>query len=322
MPEPYERYVVKKGDTLSGLAGRFLGSPLEWPRIHVLNNRPFAIAMNGRRIKDPDLIYVGQKLLIPRTFEYPQSWHVMPLSPRQAGQPERLGDAVKNIPFPFTGAYHLDDIPLAAFGGPGFEGTVKFWGKVLIMLAHPPSLAEVGNAGLEMVNKSQASRVLTLLLSEAKVTWDEKTNKITYTCNMIANSSFAGGPSTCIGVAVASDKPIPALRGEIRYPKLTGSIHGHQYAALDVKIVIEIQPHAPAGGPLSQPDRAYDNAPATNSAPSLAQRVAKVTLTIVILVAAVVEVSYFFSLRALAAEGATPLPLLFSPGGMRLQTSI
>jgi len=49
-------YVVQKGDSLSKIAGEFYGKPMDYPRIFEANREV---------IKDPDLIYPGQKLRIP-----------------------------------------------------------------------------------------------------------------------------------------------------------------------------------------------------------------------------------------------------------------
>ena len=54
-PEP-RIYIVQKGDTLSKIAKQFFGSSSEWRRIHEANRD---------RIKDPDLIQPGWKLVIP-----------------------------------------------------------------------------------------------------------------------------------------------------------------------------------------------------------------------------------------------------------------
>ena len=55
-PAKGEDYVVKEGDTLSGIAKEFLGSEVEWRAIADLND-----------IKDPDRIFVGQNLRLPST---------------------------------------------------------------------------------------------------------------------------------------------------------------------------------------------------------------------------------------------------------------
>jgi len=53
--DPDATYTIKKGDTLWDLAFSFLGNPFEWQRIWEIN--PY--------IKNPDLIYPGDRLAIP-----------------------------------------------------------------------------------------------------------------------------------------------------------------------------------------------------------------------------------------------------------------
>ena len=54
--EKVEYYTIISGDTLSKLAKRFYGKASDYPRIFEANREV---------IKDPDLIYVGQKIRIP-----------------------------------------------------------------------------------------------------------------------------------------------------------------------------------------------------------------------------------------------------------------
>ncbi len=51
-----EYYTIAKGDTLSGIAKRFYGNAMDYP---------FVFEANREVIKDPDLIYPGQKIRIP-----------------------------------------------------------------------------------------------------------------------------------------------------------------------------------------------------------------------------------------------------------------
>ena len=56
MPDRPVEYSVKAGDTLSHLADRFYGTALKWTRIYEANREV---------IKNPDYIYIGQKITIP-----------------------------------------------------------------------------------------------------------------------------------------------------------------------------------------------------------------------------------------------------------------
>lgn len=51
-----EYYVIQKGDTLSKIAQQYLGNAAAYPKIFEANREV---------IKDPDLIYPGQKIRIP-----------------------------------------------------------------------------------------------------------------------------------------------------------------------------------------------------------------------------------------------------------------
>lgn len=59
LPEKSKTHVVKKGECLWYIAGYedIYGNPLKWPLIYKANKD---------KIKDPDLIYPGQVLAIPR----------------------------------------------------------------------------------------------------------------------------------------------------------------------------------------------------------------------------------------------------------------
>jgi len=55
-PAPVEYYVIQKGDSLSAIAQRYYGNAKDYPRIFDANREV---------IKNPDLIYPGQKIRIP-----------------------------------------------------------------------------------------------------------------------------------------------------------------------------------------------------------------------------------------------------------------
>lgn len=86
-PDPPSRYVVVKGDTLWGIATRFLQSPWHWPKVWKLNEQ----------IKNPHLIYPGDTLVLGHDGDRP--WIGLDeviLSPR--ARDESRGDAIPTVP--------------------------------------------------------------------------------------------------------------------------------------------------------------------------------------------------------------------------------
>jgi nucleoid-associated protein YgaU len=60
-------HVVQRGDTLSSIAGHYLGDPTRYPELFEANSD--RIQPDGRRLTDPNLIVVGWNLVIPATQE-------------------------------------------------------------------------------------------------------------------------------------------------------------------------------------------------------------------------------------------------------------
>jgi len=58
-PEPRKFHIVSRGETLSSIACRYYGPPGQWRKIYNANRS---------RIKDPDKVQPGTKLIIP---DYP-----------------------------------------------------------------------------------------------------------------------------------------------------------------------------------------------------------------------------------------------------------
>ncbi len=90
--QPYD-YIVQPGDTLERIAAKWLGAGSEWPRL---------VEANRSRIKDPNLIQPGLKLLIPPPRE-PASASHNSVSGRRV--PLTSGTRLPNTPSRLVRAY-------------------------------------------------------------------------------------------------------------------------------------------------------------------------------------------------------------------------
>lgn len=62
-------YTVQSKDTLWDISQHFYRTPLLWPQLFAYNNRESSIEQTGTVIFDPDLILIGQTLVIPTEKE-------------------------------------------------------------------------------------------------------------------------------------------------------------------------------------------------------------------------------------------------------------
>ncbi|HET6421148.1 MAG TPA: LysM domain-containing protein [Geobacteraceae bacterium] len=237
-----QRYVVKNGDTLWNLADKFLGAPTEWPRLYAFNNEPEVVRITGRRIEDPDLIFAGQTLLLPILPGLSRPKPAPSSGLRSLKQPAKLKDKVQTTLVPFMVKYNLDDLLPIVYEGPAFKATIRLSGDLVVSLANKVPLFYVTNKCLEWSYKAQTDELVSQLISEPDLSWDRKTNKISYGCNFVTKSTTPNAPHSSIGIVVASDKPVPVLKAEICYPTLKGMINGSSYLAMNSKAVIEIEP--------------------------------------------------------------------------------
>ncbi|WP_126447131.1 LysM peptidoglycan-binding domain-containing protein [Sulfuricystis multivorans] len=87
-PDAPERHIVVPGDTLWGIAAKFLKDPFRWPELW---------KMNAEQVRNPHRIYPGQVLILDLSGGQPQlKLATLKLSPKVRA--EALGEAIPAIP--------------------------------------------------------------------------------------------------------------------------------------------------------------------------------------------------------------------------------
>lgn len=206
MPSP--RHVVKKGETLWGIAQTSLGDGARWPRIWRYNNRPAVIKVTGKGIPDPDLIYIGQVLLIPKAPQQPISRKATAVALPPAGTVPAATPAATATPGgPSTGTgplsrqlpevrspisikYRLDDLKFPPIVRPGVIMEVRMTGDILLMTQKTyPAVYVTQRREVELQVTSQANRAFGTLFNDTRLVYDSRENRLTYRSMFVTQSS-------------------------------------------------------------------------------------------------------------------------------------
>ncbi len=244
-----QHYIVKKGDTLWGIAAKHLGSPFEWPRLWRHNNRKDVVAITGRSIPNPDLIYPGQKLLLPIDTSLTLRTSNLRKSPSAVTSKESsLNKQLENIKTPISIRYNLDELKMSTMVYPNAIVEMKMSGNVLLTSNQSFPITYVTNKrSIETKISQQANHAFGKLISDIKVSFDEKTRAVKLGASLISSSNTPNVPTTAVGVEISSNSPVPKLKYEIRLPKLNGNIGEFSYVAANATIVLEITPTGSGG---------------------------------------------------------------------------
>ncbi|XQW86451.1 LysM peptidoglycan-binding domain-containing protein [Thalassotalea piscium] len=238
-----KEYIVKPGDTLWDISTKYLGSPWEWPRLWRFNNRKEVIAITKRPIVNPDLIYPGQKILLPILDKKitPRKDAGKPQVKPHTPFPEPLNKQLPKITSPISLSYRLEDITQPPIILPNAIVEVKMTGSVTLSSVEKyPVNYVVNDKKLETTITTQANHAFGALLGETKLAFDEKTKKLTLGSKIISKSSTPNAPSSAVGIELSSNSPIPKLKYEIRLPQLKGKINQFNYVAEKVTFILEV----------------------------------------------------------------------------------
>jgi hypothetical protein len=330
-----ERYVVTKGDNLWRIAARTLGSGKEWPRIWRYNNRREVVRVTGRALPDPNLVRIGQVLLIPKlpgtsvgraedehlAGDLPAAVepHVTPppsTQPRPPvpGKPEsRLSTSTRS---PIAFKYRMEELrwPPQDVGTAIIE--IRMTGDIIFMTkkAYPATfITSRGEVEAQLVR--EANYAFGKLMSDTRFVFDPVEKRVTFRSMLVTQSDTPNMPCSAIGVEMSSNSPFPKLRAEIRIPKVEAAFGIFRYSAIDAKVVIEITPKPPQTPPLSTQPRAVPisvpvEEPATNWARWIG--LGLVVTAVCVVVATIVEDIFT------AGAGTLDDPPSFAAGGAAL----
>lgn len=270
MSRNHTLYTVAPKDCLWDLADRFYGKPTLWPMIFEYNNLPHIIEATGTRILDPDLILIGQNLMIPK-IELAERYgsHGLDQVKRNvsqarqehkdkgAAQQQHIRRIQQDQPQPKNGeamargrakyiarpAYEIDlgNTTLAATKGPGFSLSAKLSGKLLLQDTRPShiDISVNGINNLKASSKHQTETAAGKLISDLKFDVDLKNRSVKLSGGLAAQSNIKGAPLVKMEAGV-NNLGQPILKGSVTYDVVKGKLPHYTVLGEKVTFVIEI----------------------------------------------------------------------------------
>lgn len=218
-----KRYVVQTGDSLWSIAGANLGDPLRWPEIFEHNNRPNVAVSTGKKIANPNLIFIGQTLYIPLALPKPgtRTAPQRPVPPtarpapaQDARQPARR--SIRSAPL----QYRLDDLPTITIASPTHIATVKLSGLITLQSKKTLDYVTFSQKGFEIQVKREADHALGRLVTNTLVGVNERTGEITFEAGITSHANHPNALSMTAAAGVSSTTGLPVLKGKITAPPI------------------------------------------------------------------------------------------------------
>lgn len=231
-------YIVKKGDTLWDLAGKYLDDPTRWPEIWHFNNREYSSpkikskVKPSRYIDNPDLIFIGQHILIPVGDNHRQA---IKSSPQEKGNTPAKS-RVRMIPF----KYELGTKIFEAYLPGGFKATITIKGSITIQSEKTVDWLEFNKEGFEVKVAREYETPLNQLVSEYNLGVNEKTKQIDFSCGVTVNSKTPYATKYQSKVSIDPLSGLPKYTTTIMYPEIKGKLNNYFYIANGFSVEIEI----------------------------------------------------------------------------------
>ncbi len=233
-------HIVKAGDTLWDLSQQYLQDPKRWPEIWHYNNDAFVRlpAANKMRpsvaIKNPHLIFIGQKLLVPRNLI--RKTDQIPLSPAKGKS--KAATNVKSIPIKYSvnSREYLQALP------GGLIAKVKLSAELTLQSLKAIPFIELQNneINIKAAIKRENELAVNKLLSDFTVGLNPKTKQISFESQITVNSgeSYQQIWSTKVTLDPITGQPIYTV--SIKFPEIKGRLGNQAYLASHYQIDIEI----------------------------------------------------------------------------------
>jgi LysM repeat protein len=233
-------HIVKAGDTLWDLSQQYLQDPKRWPEIWDYNNDAFVRlpAANKMRpsvaIKNPHLIFVGQKLLVPTKMMKNNNQ----LSTKSSNSKSQAATSIRSIPVKYSvnSREYKQILPM------GMTATVKISAEVTLQSDNAYTFAELSNNELNIKAsiKRKNQDTLEKLLSGFTLGLNTKTKQISFESQITVNSgeSYEHTWSTKVTLNPITGQPIYTV--SIKFPEIKGKLERQLYLASQYQVDIEI----------------------------------------------------------------------------------
>lgn len=229
-------HIVKVGDTLWDLSQQYLQDPKRWPEIWNYNNDAFVRlpAANKMRpsmaIKNPHLIFVGQKLLVP-------GGRVKSGGNSVAGRTKAVNN-VQSIPV----QYSVDSREYTQILSGGFVAKVRISAEVTVQSDKTIPFINLKNNNLNITSniKQNNSKLLNSLLSDFTVGLNVKTKQISFESKMTLNAGKSYEHTWSTKVTLDSVTGQPTYSVSIAFPEIKGKVENQVYLATKYQVDIDV----------------------------------------------------------------------------------